>query len=290
MEGRPQLTCRLPLGTIFPKPEELPRIKKIGVRISTLGQWLWCVVELQDRALEDLFHVLCHVLVEAAKKIDSCDGVMPLILRHLKRWQQLLGKGTIPGLLGLEEQIGLFGELLFLQEHLLPTMPLAAALKSWVAPQEHPQDFQLPQGIVIEVKCRQATSPAMVHISSQWQLFQEVLPLFLAVLTIARCETGHGDSLDSIVQKLRVMAGSDAVALEYFEDGLLERGYVDHPEEYGNKYWKLHYTQAFHVGLKFPRIIPECLPAGILQVGYTLSLPECIAWEVTMGEILPKTA
>ncbi len=286
MQGWPQLTCRLPLEAAFPSLEELPRLKKIDVKISALDQWRWCVVELQDRALEDIFHVLCRVLVEAARKVDNCNGVMPLLLRHLKRWQQLLGKGTIPGLLSLQEQIGLMGELLFLRDYLLPALPTSAALESWVAPQEHPQDFQLPHGAAVEIKCRQATSPEMVHISSQWQLHQETLPLFLVVLTVARCEAGNGDSLYSIVQGLRRLMENDPNTLEAFEVSLFERGYVDHPDEYGCRHCMLRATQSFQVGQGFPRIVPGELPTGILQVVYTISLPDCLAWEVELDKIL----
>jgi hypothetical protein len=284
-DGQPQLACRLPEETAFPDPYDIPRVRAVDVRLARLSPWCWCVVELQDRAFEDIFHSLCRALVEATRPVQSADGVMPVLLRHIARWQRMLGKAAIPGRLTLQEQIGLVGELLFLRDHVLAEIPLHDAIATWVAPQGHPQDFMIPGGMAIEVKCRQATAPDMVHISSQWQLHQDVLQLYLTVFTLGQCDRDKGFSLHSLVQELRGRFDSSMTSRDEFEMALVERGYLDDPDEYDKRWWTGNGLRCFSVQGSFPRLEPDCLPAGVIEVSYTISLPECEPWAAGMDMI-----
>lgn len=283
--GEPQLLFRVPAGVNFPEQRDIPRIRNIDIRLASLDEWNWCVVELRDRAFEDIFHALCLALIEAVRMVGTTDGVMSLVARHLGRWQRMLGKTGAIGLLSQQERIGLIGELLFLGRHVLNALPDGAAVSSWVAPAEHPQDFDLPNGKVVEVKCRVATSPGTVHISSQWQLHQEAVPLFLAVFTIGGGERGNQISLHSLVQELRARLAGNAVALDDFEVSLFQRGYVDHPVEYDERWWIPRDLCLFSVEGDFPRLLPAQLPEGVIDVNYVISLPECESWKIPIKSI-----
>lgn len=282
LEGNPQLACRLPADTVRPSTDDIPKTRAIEVRLAHVDDWCWFVIELQDRSFEDIFLSLCLALIESTRVVQHVSGITPVLLRHLARWQRMLGKaGNLRGL-SKEEIIGLVGELLFLQEYLFPIFSAREALSFWVAPQDHPQDFTIPQGKTIEVKCRQATAPDMVHISSQWQLYQPDLPLYLVVLTLSQSNHGEGFSLHSLVQSMRGLLELDIKALDGFEEALLLRGYLDNPSEYDRIWWSLAASRCHLVDDAFPRLIPTSLPQGVLEVGYTLSLPVCEAWLVEM--------
>ena len=285
--GQPQLACRLPEETILPDPEDIPRLKAVEVRLVRLSPWCWCVIELQDRAFEDIFEALCRAVVRATREVQSVDGVIPVMLRHIGRWQRMLSRAATLGRLSLQEQVGLIGELLYLRDQALPAFSASDAIASWVAPQDHPQDFMLPSGKVLEVKCRQASTPNMVHISSQWQLHQDALPLHLVVFTLGSVGHGEGFSLHSLVQGLRRQLDDDMPALDEFEVALVARGYLDDPEEYDKRWWTTNNVRCFNVQGEFPRLEPGDLPPGIVEAGYTISLPACEPWEEEMDSIIP---
>lgn len=278
-QKHPQLLCRLPGCLPFPDAEDIPSLKLIQVHFQHLDTHSWCIVELHDRAHEDNFHTLCTALVEASRKVIRPEAVLPVVLRHLGRWQKLLGRSLTPGLMTLHEQLGLFGELHFLHLHVFSQFPLPESVFGWVAPQEHPQDFMLTSGVTVEVKCRQTTAPEIVHIASQHQLHQPDCPLFLVVFSASHAERGQQGSfsLHTLVQILRQTLAGDELASEEFEVRLLQRGYIDTPA-YDQHWWRISGTRCFAVKDGFPRLEPAMLSTGILEVRYTLSLSDCAPW------------
>ena len=282
----PQLVCRLPADTEFPSQNEVPRVRSIDITLTRIHPWCWCVIELQDRAFEDIFQALCKALVEATREIRAQAGVMPVLLRHLGRWQRMLSKKVPPQTLSLQDQIGLTGELLFLLDHIMATTPIQDAISCWVAPQEHPQDFLTSGNKAVEIKCRQATAPEIVHISSQWQLHQDSIPLILVVFTLGRSERNNGFSLYSLVQIIRARLENDIQAQDEFEIALFDRGYVDIQEQYDSRWWTKASTSAYLVEDDFPRLQPANLPPGIIDTNYTIALPECTPWAVELDDII----
>lgn len=283
--GCPQLICSLPTASSVISAGEIPSLKLIKVRSELYEGHNYLIVELQDRAHQDNFFTLCSALVEATRKVKGPEGVMPVCIRHLARWQQLLGKALPSGILSLKEQIGLIGELLFL-ESALKKFSIQESILSWASPLQHPQDFLLPSGAVVEVKCRQATTSEVVHIASQHQLHQPGSPLFLVVFSLGGGTQGQSScfSLDSLVQRLRSDISSSP-AHEEFEIRLLQRGYMDQPDEYSQHWWRNSDQKCFYVTNNFPRFIPDQLPSGVIDMTYTISLPACSLWSTMPDEV-----
>jgi len=276
---QPQLVCRLPGCLPFPETKEIPSLKLIQVNFQHLEENSWCIVELYDRAYDDNFHTLCSALVEATRKVTQPQAVLPIILRHLGRWQKLLGR-SVPTAMTLQEQLGLFGELSFIHTYVLTQFSLLESIFSWVAPQEHPQDFLLASGAAVEVKCKQATAPEIVHIASQHQLHQPDCPLFLVVFSVSRAEQDQPGvfSLHSLVQTFRYLLANNDPAAEEFEGKLLQRGYIDAPEIYNQHWWRVSGKKCFVVQGDFPRLEPAMLPTGVMETRYTISLADCTPW------------
>ena len=278
-QKHPQLVCRLPEHLPFPEVENIPLLKLIRVHFQHLDKNSWCIVELLDRAHEDNFHILCIALVEAARKVIKPEAVLSVIICHLNRWQKLLGRSLASGIMPLHEQLALFGELFFLHTYIFSHFSLPESVFDWVAPQEHPQDFMLASGVAVEVKCRQATAPEIVHIASQHQLHQPDCPLFLLVFSASRIARGQQGafSLHTLIQAFRHALSTDELAAEEFEVRLLQRGYIDIPA-YDQHWWRIIGVKCFAVKDGFPRIEPAMLPTGILEIQYSLSLADCSPW------------
>lgn len=278
--GHPQLICRLPGNVPFPEAKDVPSLNLINVQFQSLENKSWCIVELCDRAHEDNFRVLAGALVEAARKVIAPEAVLPVFLRHLSRWQKLLGRSRPAGVMSFQEQLGLFGELFFLHTYVLSSFSQEEGIFSWVAPQEHPQDFLLASGTAAEIKCRQATSSEIVHVASQHQLHQPDCPLYLIVFSLGRAERDQASafSLYNLVQTVRRLLAENEPATEEFELRLLQRGYVDVPDEYDQHWWRVNGTKCFAVSGGFPRLEPAMLPAGIIDINYSISLADCTPW------------
>ncbi len=93
-----------------------------------------------------------------------------LFVRRVRAWQNFMRVGN-SGILSPEDEIGLFGELLFLQELIQTGLPLDIAIRSWRGPSGDVHDFSLGSGAV-EVKQLQikAASWPEYHHSSSWMI------------------------------------------------------------------------------------------------------------------------
>ncbi|MFW5500931.1 MULTISPECIES: PD-(D/E)XK motif protein [unclassified Maridesulfovibrio] len=282
--GLPQLVCKLP--ELVSVRDKLPAFKGVDAHLLDVEGRSLLIMQLLDMAFEQLFYHLCLNLVESTKCARSADSIVSVVTGRLKRWQKLMGKKTIPGILTKQEQQGLIGELFFLRDNLFDWTDPFSAVECWVAPNEHPQDFALPGPVSVELKCRQVTSPEMVRISSAWQLLQEDGDLVLAILTLAKGEReGKGDfSLASLVAAIRMSLDCSPDALEKFEDALFSWGYMDLPE-YNEAWWHPSSWRAYSVDESFPKLTVPELKKGIADVSYRLSLPDCKKWEVDILDL-----
>src|SRR5262249_47000259 len=73
-----------------------------------------------------------------------------LVLSRIERWRSLMQSPST----GLSRSVlrGLIGELLVLEQQLLPALGPDQAVSAWTGPIGTSQDFQLPDGLKLEVK------------------------------------------------------------------------------------------------------------------------------------------
>lgn len=283
-QGLPQLICKLPEPVVL--KDKLPSLKGVYARLVDVGSDNILILQLNDITFEQLFLHLCLNLIESTKAVNSASSIVAVINARLNRWQKLLGKKDVPGLLTKQEQLGLVGELFFLRDKLFEWTGCKQAIECWVAPEEHPQDYSLPGPVAVEIKCRQATAPDAVNISSAWQLHQEDGDLVLAVLALGKGNEGSSGhfSLASLVEAIRQMLASEQEAAELFEDALFGWGYIDLPE-YASTWWQPSSWKAYRVDTAFPKLTVPDLKQGIVDVSYRLSLPDCSQWELDINNL-----
>ena len=76
----------------------------------------------------------------------------------------------------------------------------------------------------------------------------------------------------------RMLAKRSPDALDLFNAGLSEAGYVARPE-YDAEQWVPAGARSYEILDGFPRLVASALPPGVLHVRYDISPAECVAFE-----------
>ncbi|TCV91620.1 putative PD-(D/E)XK family protein DUF4420 [Luteibacter rhizovicinus] len=250
-------------------PGRLPQLRGISVEIepgSDAGYSLH--IFLRQEEDRDLFLRLCNDIIEISSMATTESEATRQLFGRLKRWQRLLGL-SIGSLLSDREVRGLIGELWLLRKNLIPRLGLPGALRSWVAPDCHPQDFASTQS-VIEMKVRLTGSRNQVSISSLNQLDSPILPLRLIVAELSPSQHIDALSLNELAQDLLEDAEKDGDEI-LAESLLCRRGYV-HSSTYDSLTYEVTGQIAFEVRGHFPRIARSNVDHRIIDATYSLSL------------------
>jgi hypothetical protein len=241
-------------------------------------------VILAEPRFADVFDALAVDLARRVEEASDAEGAVIALLGQLHRWQRFL-TATAQGLEAAAQR-GLWGELHFLGECLLPAIGPSEAIAAWTGPQGAHQDFQAASAWV-EVKTTLAKQPHAVRITSERQLDDTHAPaLFLRVLLLESHEAGP-DSLPARVAMLRSALEEAPGARENFEDALLSSGYLDRDAaRYISPGYVVRRADTFRVGLGFPRIIESDLPTGVGDASYKLSLAACENFSVPLTALV----
>jgi len=262
-------------------PAALPRLQ--GFTLWAGGEPAQLRLTLHSQTEWELFQVLSDDLARACSHIHDCQGALDSILARLERWQKLLAHDR-SGLLSDQEVRGLFGELLFLMDELIPRFG-SRAVDCWNGPDASPQDFAIAS-TVIEIKTRTGRGPARVRISSPEQLWPALPSMYLCVYYLA-VNDPRGENLTNLVNRVRVRIEESAFLAE-FERKLEAAGFMDLPEYEVTTFWA-EQLDTYQVREGFPGILPSSVPDGVSHLSYDLSLDHCrpfsapIAWH-TIGE------
>lgn len=240
-------------------------------------------VALKEPRHGDVFTALSEDLARRMSEVETPAEHVRSFLGQLARWQKFLSVS----LEGLSEEVqrGLWGELHFLREYLVPALG-TVAVAGWKGPMQAHQDFQFENGAV-EVKTTLAKQPQVVRITSERQLDDSNWSaLFLYVLALDVRQDG-GENLVSMVAMLRMKLTGDAAAQEQFEDALLAVGYLDnHAELYADRGYVIRSQKAFSVKQEFPRLLERHLPTGIGDVSYGLAVGACESFNVDFETVV----
>ena len=240
------------------------------------------VIRLLEASHRDIFLTMCKDIAEVAAKASSEAEVVALAIRRTWRWHQLLRAGADQRLTP-EEQRGLAGELLVLQRHLLPRLPIAACVASWTGPTDAPKDFEVGR-LAIESKARRGGATPFIAISSEHQLDTAGVDiLFLHVVPIDRSPDNAVGSftLPDLAASLRGrIEASDPGAADRFDTLLLAAGLI--PEHnYNDSRWVAGESRLFAVMDNFPRLVANDMPQGVSSVRYSLALAACEPFATT---------
>jgi hypothetical protein len=258
----------------------LPRWKEIKVSGEILdAAHEGITVELQNKAFSKVFSALVRDLLASVEGVDDARARLQVVRGRLEDWHRFFRERANQALT-IEEQRGLFAELWFLHEHLLPIMG-PAAIDAWQGPQGGVQDYRLG-GLALEVKATIRGSTDRVLISNERQLDPQGLEhLFLFVLNVVEDPT-IGETLPSLVSTVRSQLAGSGSPAQAFEAALRQVGYLDeHAEDYVHNYRPRGET-LHRVAPGFPSITAP--PAGIQRVRYELLLDSCRRYQAPLSQ------
>lgn len=281
----------LPLsGAQLPPKADWPQCSGLEIFQAKLEKETILGVRLQERTDSEVFSALAEDIASRIAEAQTSDEAVSMLLGRLRKWQKFLAAGILA--LGPQAVKALFGELTAMQNILIPNVGPQAGVAAWVGPQRASQDFQLPR-TAIEVKTTASKGPQIIRISSERQLDNTgIQNLFLYVLSLdERVTTGAeaavGESLPELVDSIRETLQSNSVALEHFDDRLLDAGYrTSDAEYYQSRKFAVRDEFVFSVTEGFPRVVEKDLPTGIGDVSYALSLSACAPFAVDGADLV----
>lgn len=268
--SEPALIFRLENGAVEAHP--LPRIRSLDIRYREVPGARALVILLREPEQGELFATLCRDIVRAAEAASTSEDALARTIRRALRWHHLL-RGGRAGLLSIEEQRGLVGELHFLQ-HLCEVIGPRAAIEAWKGPEGAAKDFEL-DGCLVEVKARRGAARPYVQISSEDQLadvpgqrlFLNIYDVDAAIKPAGLTLTDHARVTD---ERFR---NADMMAYSLWETALDATGF-SFEDDYSERRWSVGRIQHFEVRGCFPRL-PVPLPVGVGSVRYSIALEAC---------------
>lgn len=281
-DGSPGLLIRdIDTGSV---PGSLPKLKSIAVRIDKEGgHGPEVALFLQTPEDRDVFLALCLDVIDFSGKDAQTASATARIFRRLAHWQSLLSRAR-PDELDPHQVRGLMGEL-WLLDQLRLQGGIQGALRAWVAPEDHPQDFALSSAIV-EVKARLAGSRPRAMISSLEQLETGHLPLFLLVVELTPSDAANAVSLNEMAGALMSQSADEGIEIEELASlSLHRRGYIASPA-YDEHSYLFTGAQAFAVLEDFPRIVRSRTDQRIQEATYSIDLTALASYTRTVDEVL----
>ncbi|BAC12132.1 hypothetical protein [Oceanobacillus iheyensis HTE831] len=254
------------------------KLKGITIIKRPKGKLIELFLILNNKEDWQVFHVLCNDLITVAKEFDSEERLISSIEIRLIRWQQLL-KQDRSKMLTLEEQMGLFSELLCLKDVVGPIVGINQAIRSWVGPDFDKQDF-LFDNSVVEVKSYKTSKGEIINISSKEQLYTLKNSLYLITYAISLSQ--NGSSVKDVVNHIRglIKNEEDNDIINIFEYKLIDYGYIPEIIKEPLRKFKVDKQRYYLVSDNFPRIVPKDIRNEITSVKYSIDLSSCHEFEI----------
>jgi hypothetical protein len=232
-------------------------------------------LRLSRREDWELFLALCRDIVSASRQSEGPKSALAIIIRRLQRWQAFLSQRR-RDLLPEEKIKGLIGELLFLKNHLIPSIGIQNAITAWRGPYGAPQDFSFAS-YAVEAKCKSGSANPSVRISSAEQLTSPLPNLFLYVVTLSRCGPSDPGAVNvlSLVKVVRDECDCvSAISCEEFNNALLELHFLEDKQYEEFSYFHVG-TSCFRVFDSFPRITTDMVNPVLERVSYSIPISAC---------------
>lgn len=246
----------------------------------------WIALTRKDSGGEEMFaEMVCDIagMMDAVAGAGE-DAVLRAMLSRIRAWQEFMRR--TPRGLSPEAEVGLAGELVFLNLLLDAGMNASSAVESWLGPTGGIQDFEIGGGSV-EVKATLSGNGFLAKIGSLEQLDDSLRsPLFLAGVRFVLGGAGStlGDMARTLSEKLAATPGAAAD----FADRLVAAGF---PSLYHGRYTRRFSQDSVRilaVGGDFPRFVPGNVADAVRRVKYELDLDRLPGEGIPVGEVIER--
>ena len=244
-------------------PSELLKLSFISSDIVAVGSRKFLEIATVSKPLRRQFY---HFAVAVSERmISGSMSATDAVASELQCFADLLAE--LP-LLGVERQIGLLGELLFLEK--LALIHGAKILDSWGGPQGEPHDFRVDDH---EFEVKTTVAPKRVHIihGSEQLVPSKGCSLYLLSVLLGPPGSSAGFSLSGKVRDLKQLFAVDKLRLGRFVAALEKVGLrkADLPH-YLRKYSLRRALAVIPVDKKFPAltrpVVQQSLGALALRI------------------------
>lgn len=216
-------------------------------------------------SLDEVFIKLCWDLMNVACGNENAEEA---ILQRFKSWMKLFQKGA-NSILSVNQQKGLIGEILFLEEK-MHDLGENKAIEAWVGPEGADQDFVFMDSWS-EIKTTTIASES-ITISSVQQL-GGIFPGELVVYFMDKTSANGKNVISLPILVERVKSNLSTNNQNLFMCKLALLGYLDKDSDiYINNRFNVKEKRTYNVNVSFPKLTPYNLPSEIVNARYELSL------------------
>ena len=244
-------------------------------------------LELRHAAFRELFEVVAEDVAGSVLATADESAAIAAMRDRLNHWERFMRTSGLGGLCR-EDQIGLFGELLFLKTMLKDGVITGMAVTAWKGPGGANQDYQAGTR-ALEVKATTGNSASSVKVSNELQLDDtDCERLFLLVVWL-REQDGAGQTLPELVGEIEEML--EDTALQEFADRLVQAGYHDvHRPLYEGSGYTERSRHYYVVEGAFPRLRHADLRPGVSRVEYRIDVAGFEGFQRTEPEAIQLIA
>ena len=230
----------------------------------------WSHFDLVERNQEIVFLSFVNNLIESAAYCITEEQALRAIKQRFITWKTLFKKNVVTSLPNTIVQ-GVYGELLFLYNYMIPHYGVEHSIMAWAGPEGKSKDFAIDD-CWFEIKTIGANT-SKVHISSLSQLSSEYPGKLVVIKVEALADQYDGDSscIADLFEKIKDKIKSEAVE-NVFYSKLALTGVMQSSEAMNLKF-KQKEEYHYIVDEAFPKITEKTKPYHeICDVEYDLSL------------------
>ena len=230
----------------------------------------WVALARQPVGSAVIFTRMAEDILGLLRSDEGSDALLfRLFVGRVKAWQLFMERGR-EEVLGDAAEVGLVGELLFLEQLLDAGVSAAAAVEAWRGPLDELHDFAFGTGMM-EVKATVVSGTFPAIIGSIEQLDETRVPsLFLVGVRLALGASGR--TLPMIVEAVGGRLRLDPSASVRFPDLVLEAGFLAVAGDRYERRFSHAGTTILPVGGALPRLTRGSVPRAIRNARYELDL------------------
>jgi len=274
----------------LPSTQTISDGRGFAVKTVRSGNEDYVQITSEERGLPPIFLKLAEYVVERVTSARTPTEATELLSRSVDEYRRFVGLRR--GRLSEALVRGTFAELRFLRELTASGMDAATAITAWRGPWAKAglgvHDFTFADGRGVEVKSTHQP-PNAVRVSSPYQLVPSDQPLDLLVLPVEDAPSGSSEGIS--FRHYAAGIGEDIAAASPLAagkwDAALEALALDLTDEWYDKYRFLPGKWLrFEVRDDFPHLDMPALPAGIVDVRYSLEIPRLAPFARSFNELL----
>lgn len=249
-------------------PVRISQSDVIMVQQGTNGDRYILRFSLCNHELLEYFCTFCQDLLDSTESVKMDEDAYKILCERYFSWRKLFRPNS--GRMTDSEIMGLIGELLFMQDYMIPQFGVEVALESWMGPEKTHKDYSIGN-FWYEIKTINAGKNS-VKIASVEQLDGENEGFLIVYCLEKMSPSFSGVKLNALVQSLMKKMGTPQNR-ELFMSKLSLYDF-DFAPEYDNYVFANVGFSMYSIGLGFPRLCRKDIPNAINKIQYEIILSE----------------